>query len=78
MILYDQFDNYIFFFMYALILSFLNWKGFVMLLRKWLRLKKSGISISLLIGEFSINLTSYDCYCGKSNFNYENCEELMV
>ena len=47
--------------MYALILSFLNWKGFVMLLRKWLRLKKSGISISLLIGEFGINLTSYDC-----------------
>jgi hypothetical protein len=49
-----------------------------MLLRKWLRLKEYGISISLLISEFGINRTSYDCHCGKNIFSYENYEELMV
>ena len=29
--------------MYALTLSFQNWKGFVILLRRWLRLKKNGV-----------------------------------
>jgi hypothetical protein len=38
----------------------------VILLRKWLRLKKYGISINLLIGEFGINLTSCDCHCEKN------------
>jgi hypothetical protein len=49
-----------------------------MLLRKLLSLKKCGIYISLLIGEFSINLTSYNCYCGERIFSYENFEELMA
>jgi hypothetical protein len=64
--------------MYTLVLSFLNQKGFVILLRKLLRLKKCGISISLLIGEFGINLTNCDCHGGKKIFSYENCEELMM
>ena len=38
------------------------------MLRKWLRLKKCGISISLLIGEFGINLTSCGCHCEKDIF----------
>jgi hypothetical protein len=50
----------------------------VILLRKWLRLKKSGIFISLLIGEFGINLASCDCHCRKNIFSFENCEELMA
>ena len=53
--------------------------GFVMLLRKWLRQKKKMcISISLLIGEFDINLISCDCHCRKIIFSYENCEELIA
>jgi hypothetical protein len=40
--------------------------------------KKCGISISLLIGEFDINLTNCDCHYGKNIFSYENCEELMA
>ena len=64
--------------MYALVLSFQNWKGFVILLKKWLRLKESGLSISLLIGDFGINFTSCDCHCGKSIFCYEDCEESIA
>jgi hypothetical protein len=64
--------------MYTLVLSFLNQKGFVILLRKLLRLKKCSISISLLIGEFGINLTNCDCRGGKNIFSYENCEKLMM
>jgi hypothetical protein len=51
--------------------------------------KKCGISISLLIDEFGINLTltlpvatdqwMNDCFImDKKIFNYENCEELIV
>jgi hypothetical protein len=56
MIHYDQLDIYIFF-MYALVLSFLNKKGFVILLRKWMRLKKCSISISLLLVSLTLTLS---------------------
>jgi hypothetical protein len=38
MILFDQLDNYIFYVRSSI--EFQNWKGFVILLKKWLRLKK--------------------------------------
>ena len=47
----------------------------MILLRKWLRLKKCGIFVSLLIGEFCIQTLSHGC--GKSIFSYENCKELI-
>ena len=44
--------------MYALVLSFLNYKGFVILLRKWLRLKKKcGIPLVYLL--VSLALKTY-------------------
>ena len=65
--------------MYALILSFQNLMGFVILLRKWLSLKKKcGISISLLISEFDINLTSCDSHCRNDIFSYEDFEKSIA
>jgi hypothetical protein len=76
MILFDQLDNYIFYVRSSI--EFQNWKGFVILLKKWLRLKKCDLFISLLISEFGINFVSYDCHCGKSIFCYEDYEESIA
>ena len=76
MILFDPLDNYIFDVRSSI--EFSKLEEICDLAKKWLRLKKSGLSISLLIGDFGINFTSCDCHYGNSIFCYEDCEELIA
>ena len=76
-ILSDQLDNYIFYVRSSI--EFSKLEGICDLAQKMVETKKTcGLSISLLIGEFGINLTSCDCHCEKSIFYYENCEESIA
>jgi hypothetical protein len=56
MILFDQLDNYIFYVRSSI--EFQNWKGFVILLKKWLRLKKNVIySLVYLLVSLALTLS---------------------
>ena len=77
MILSNQLNNYIF--DVRSNIEFSKLEGICDLAQKMVETKKKwGISISLLIGEFDINLTSCDCHCRKSIFSYEDCEESIT
>ena len=63
--------------MYALVLSFQNWKGFVILIRKWLRLKKKIVVyqlVYLFVSLTFILLVATARHYEKNMFSYENCE----